>query len=112
MKEKNRKDTRFQANFDGYYRLVNSLDWLECFIYDISSSGTLIRVKQTLLVDDELEICLNSEDRSDIITGKVANVLGQVAGIEFTSKNVNQIVNKAIDRAFSKARVEFKGYGY
>lgn len=112
MEEQNRKKTRFQANFEGYYRLKNNIDWYDCFIYDISETGTLIRMKQTLIVDDELEICLNSEDKSDVIQGKVANVKGQVAGIQFSTKNVSEIIEKTIERAFKKSRIQKKGHGF
>lgn len=112
MKEQNRKKTRFQANFDGYFRFKNSLDWQSCYIYDISETGTLLRIKQILVIDDELEICLNAEDKSDVIYGKVANVQGQVAGIEFTTTNINQIVDRAIERAFTKARSDKKRHGF
>lgn len=111
MKEKNRKKTRFIANFEGSYRLKNSSDWLNCYIYDISETGTLIRMKQTLIIGDLLEICLDIDNRKDIILGIVANVQGQVAGIEFNTLNIHKIIDKSIERAFSKARKEKKGYG-
>lgn len=110
MEEKNRKKTRFQANFDGYFRLKNSIDWQNCYIYDISETGTLLRIKQTLLPGDELEICLDSESRKDIIEGRVANVQGQVAGVEFTTKHIEKIVSRAIDKAFSSGRSPKKSY--
>ncbi len=108
MEEKNRKKTRFLANFDGLYRFSKTKEWLDCYIYDISETGTLIRMKQTLVIGDILEICLDSENTKDIIIGKVANVKGQVAGIEFTSKNIQPIIDKAIDSAFNKTRTEKK----
>lgn len=112
MTEKNRKKTRFQANFEGYFRLKNSLEWQSCYIYDISESGTLIRIKQSLIVDDILELCLDIDNKDDIISGKVANVQGQVAGIEFSTKNINVFIDRAIERAFTKARSDKKGRGF
>ncbi len=112
MTEKNRKNTRFQANFEGYFRLKNSREWQDCYIYDISESGTLIRIKQSLIVDDILELCLNTENKEDVISGKVANVQGHVAGIEFSTKNVHIIIDRAIERAFKKARSDKKERGF
>ncbi len=109
MEMKDRKNTRFTANFDGLYRLRNQYEWLECYIYDISETGALIKMNQTLLKDDIVEICLDLEQKSDVIIGVVANIKGQVAGIHFTTKNINSIVNKAIERAFLKARKGKKG---
>ena len=57
MEEKNRKKTRFLANFDGLYRFSKTKELLDCYIYDISETGTLIRMKQTLVIGDILEIC-------------------------------------------------------
>lgn len=111
MSEKNRKNTRFIANFDGAFRLKGSYEWQDCYIYDISESGTLIRMKQSLLVDDELEICLNINNLSDVIEGRVANVSGQVAGIEFITTNVRTIVDRAIEKAFSNKRDKKEGAG-
>jgi len=108
MNEKFRKKTRFQANFDGYFRLRYADKWQDCYIYDISESGTLLRIKQTLVVGDELEICLDINNTNDVIVGTVANVQGQVAGIEFKTKNINLIVDRAIERAFEEARKDKK----
>ncbi len=112
MNLKDRKKTRFIANFDGFYRLRNQIDWQDCHIYDISETGTLIRIKQSLIVDDWIEICLDIENKTDVIIGKVANVQGQVAGIKFDTKNVHEIVDRAIDRAFSQARSSKKRFGF
>ena len=112
MTEKNRQKTRFQANFEGYFRLKNNLEWQDCYIYDISESGTLIRIKQTLIVEDILELCLDIDNIDDVILGKVANVQGQVAGVEFSTKNINVIIDSAIERAFTKARRDKKGRGF
>lgn len=101
MSERNRKKTRFIANFDGCFRLKGSYEWQDCYIYDISETGTLIRMRQSLLVDDEVEICLNINNLTDVIEGRVANTHGQVAGIEFITQNVGPIVDRAIDKAFS-----------
>ncbi|MBN2618274.1 MAG: PilZ domain-containing protein [Spirochaetales bacterium] len=109
MSEKDRKKTRFIANFDGVFRFKGSTDWQNCYIYDISETGTLIRMKQTLIVGDILEISLDHDDKTNIITGKVANVSGQVAGVEFISGEVGKIVDKAIKRAFSQSRPLKKG---
>ncbi|MGL1890342.1 MAG: PilZ domain-containing protein [Spirochaetaceae bacterium] len=112
MEFKNRKETRFIANFDGFYRLENTYEWLECYIYDISESGTLLKIKQPLFKDDRVEICLNTDDTDDIITGTVVNTKGQIVGIELTTKNASDIIKSSIDRAFAGARSAKKKSGF
>lgn len=111
MEKYNRKKTRFIANFDGYYRLQNSVDWEDCYIYDISETGALLRIKQTVIIGDILEICFDIDNKNDVIVGTIANVQGQVAGVEFETTHINDIVDRAIERAFSKARTAKKRYG-
>lgn len=104
MNESKRKEPRFTARFDGFYRLKNSTKWLECYIYDISESGASLSIKQILLRSDQLEICLNKEDRSNVIIGVVANVSNHVVGIKFISKNAQDIIDAAIERAKDKSK--------
>lgn len=111
MEKYKRKNTRFIANFEGSYRLKNSKHWEDCYIYDISEKGALLRIKQFLIKGDELEICLDIENREDIILGNVVNIQGQVAGVEFETTDINRIVDSALERAFSKARTDKKRYG-
>ena len=111
MDKMNRKNTRFVANFDGYYRLANDPVWEDCYIYDISETGALLRIKQSLIIGDKLEICLDIDNKKDAIHGVVANVQGQVAGVKFETTGVDEIVDRALDRAFSKSRTEKKRYG-
>lgn len=104
MNESNRKEPRFIARFDGFYRLKNTTEWLDCYIYDISSSGASLSVKQTLVRSDQMEICLNKEDKSNVIIAIVANVSHHVVGIKFVSQNAEEIIEKAVQRAKDKSR--------
>lgn len=104
MEEKVRKEPRFIAHFDGFYRFKNSLDWHDCFIYDISDSGASIRLNQTLVVGDQIEVALDKYNRSSIITAIVANVVGQSVGVKFKSHDADEIIDLAMKKAFEKSR--------
>ncbi len=106
MEEKNRKEPRFIAQFDGYYRLGQDFDWYPCFIFDISDSGASLRLNQTMIKGDEIEICLNPNNENDAIPAKVANVSGKAVGIQFTASNGRKIIELASKKAFEKARVK------
>ncbi|OQY40416.1 MAG: hypothetical protein B6229_01815 [Spirochaetaceae bacterium 4572_7] len=102
MEIKDRKKTRFMAHFDGFYRLKNSQEWFDCYIYDISESGAQIRIRQLLVVGDKLEICLNPEIRTQYLTATVANEKGQLIGIEFTNNQLKSIIDSAVQKAFKR----------
>lgn len=104
MDANNRKEPRFIAHFDGFYRLKNNTEWLDCYIYDISASGASIRTNQTLLRSDQLEICLDKEDKTNVIIGVVANSSGHVVGVKFVSKNAESIIDEAVKTAIRKTK--------
>ena len=104
MEIKDRKKTRFIAHFDGFYRLRNDGEWYECYIYDISESGAQIRIKQLLIIGDEIEICLDPEISTQYLTATVANEKGQIIGIQFTNNQLKSIIDSAVQKAFKRTR--------
>lgn len=102
MNEDKRRETRFIARIDGYYRLKNTTEWLDCYIYDISESGASLSVKQILLRSDQMEICLDKDDKTNIIIAIVANVSNHVVGVKFVSHNAQKIIDSAVKRAKEK----------
>lgn len=104
MEDIERKEPRFIAHFDGYYRFPEETEWHSCFIYDISDSGASIRLNQTLIIGDIIEISLDEDYRTNIITATVANVVGQSVGLMFNPHDANEIVDLAVKKAFNNSR--------
>lgn len=104
MKDNDRKEPRFVAHFDGFYRFKNTSEWHDCFISDISDSGANIRLNQSLIIGDQIEICLDVDHKDKVISGTVANVMGQSVGVKFSSKDADEIIDLAVKKAFNKAR--------
>lgn len=104
MDATNRKEPRFIAHFDGFYRLKNNTEWLECYIYDISTSGASIRTSQILLRSDQIELCLDKEDKTNVIIAIVVNVSAHVVGVKFVSKNAESIIDEAVKTAMRKTK--------
>lgn len=104
MSEQERKEPRFIAHFEGFYRFKNTSEWYDCFISDISDSGANIRLNQSLIIGDQIELCLDKEEKDNVIAGIVANVMGQSVGVQFNSKDTEEIIDLAVKKAFEKAR--------
>lgn len=102
--EKSRKEPRFIAHFDGYYKLNSDAEWHPCYIYDISDSGASIRLNQTLVIGDIIEISLDEDYKSHVIPATVANVVGQSVGIMFKDNDADEIIDLAVKKAFNNSR--------
>jgi len=83
-KAENLRSTRIPIEYKAIYTMGNISG--EGFITDISKYGVAVRVKQALVIGDELHI--TSKISNDLIlefTGEVRNINGNIAGIMIKS---------------------------
>lgn len=101
---KTKRKTRFNAHFEGFYRLKGMDEWLNCYIYDVSETGAAIRVNQTLLEKDKLDIKIKSEE-TPVIEALVVNTSNQKVGVKFLTENSAEIIKVIIEDLYKNIKL-------